>query len=200
MNFKASDNATEDTSLSYLDVPYLGPCKLKEVKLEEINDTPNCYKAVFGELEGKDYSGKDVPSGTTHEHVEWAPNANDDDDSIQKKLDRIAYIAGRVAPKDAVKAVEGTDWESYVSAMIQLMKQHQHSQKQLFMKALGDVYKGNPKVKFPGYRAFLSNEEGQLSWTAKERASNEEYLEALKSPASGADNEGVVDNVDDASF
>ena len=198
--FKASENATEGTGLSYLDAPYLGPAKLKDVSLEEINNTPNTIKFVFGDLEGTDYRGNNVSSSTTLEHVEWGVDSSTSDEDIQKKVDRIAYIAGRFAPKDRVQSIEATDWVGYCEAIIQLLNQHNYQQKQVYIKAVGNVWQGNARVKFPGYRDFIAEEEGELSWSSSERQQNEEYYEALNSSPSPAGEDEVVDNVEDAEF
>lgn len=197
--FKASKGATEGTGLSYLDMPYCGPCKIKDVSIEEINDTPNCWKVVFGDLDGTDVRSNELKPGTTHEHVEWAYDESDSDEKNQNKIDRIAYIAGKVAPKERVEAIQADNWEDYISAITQLMEQAGYSAKQLYMKAIGNVYKGKARVKFPGYRDFLSTEP-DLGFTAKEQASNEEYLAAMAAPASNATDEGIVEDVENAAF
>jgi len=198
--FKASENATEGTGLSYLDTPYLGPAKAQKVELTEVNGTPDCFQITFGNLEGNDYKGNSVSSSTTFQHLEWAPSEGDADEDTQKKVDRIAYIAGRYAPKDRVEAVEATGWVEWCEAIIQLMRQHSFTDKQVYIKAMGSVWQGKPRVKFPGYRDFLSTEPNDLSWSASERESNEEYFDALGSAPSPASEEEVVDNVEEAEF
>lgn len=197
--FKASENATEGTGLSYLDMPYCGPAKIRDVSIEEINNTPNCFKVTFGDLNGTDVKGNDIKPGTTHEHVEWKPDADTDDKKIQSRVDRIAYIAGKVAPKERVESISADSWDGYIAAVKELMEQAGYSSKQLYIKVLGNVYNGNARVRFPGYRDFLS-EEADLGFSAREQAENEKYLEAIAAPASGANESGVVDNVEEAGF
>lgn len=199
--FKASQDAAEGTGLSFLDIPYLGACNLVDVEITEINDTPNCFNATFGNLTDEAWDG-DIPSqGTTHQHTEWAPSGQDDDKKVQNKVDRITYIASRVVPKEQALAVEGTDWASWLQAIVNLIKQSNHSDKQLYMKAPGNVYNGKTRVKFPGYRDFLSTQEGELSWSANEKAANEEYMQALRAPSSTVEDDMVADpDVEEAGF
>lgn len=197
--FKASEGATEGTGLSYLDMPYCGPAKIKDISIEEINDTQNCWKVVFGDLTGEDVKGNTPKPGTTHEHVEWSPNESESDEKIQNKVDRVAYIAGKVAPKERVESIQAENWADYIKAVNQLMEQAAYSSKQLYIKAVGNVYNGKARVKFPGYRDFLSVDP-DLGFSAKEQASNDEYLEAMASPASPANEQEVVEDVEQAAF
>jgi len=200
--FQASKDGMKDTGMNYLAVPYLGPAKLSNVSLEKVGDVDNCIKFKFI-LEGEDIEGNNA-NGVEHEHVEWAPNDADPEDSTQKKVDRIAYIASRIVPEEKVEAVQATNWVDYCKAIIQLMEQHGYQTKDLVIKVLGNVWKDKVRVKFPGYNSFITTPDGKpLTLSPNEKKQNAEYLQAVASkPTSDPSdsNAASLTDVDEAGF
>src|SRR5690625_77850 len=175
--FKASKDGMKDTGLSFLTTPYLGPAQLKEVALAEVNNTPDCLQWTF-ELKGEDDKGNDV-SGIEHQHVEWAVNEQDDQESIQKKIDRIAYMTSTIVPEEKIQAIEAPNWKAYCHAIIELLQSHGYTQRQLEIKVLGNVYNGKARVRFPGYNSFIKGEGGKpLTLSPREREENAKYYAA----------------------
>lgn len=198
--FQAKEEGMQDTGLNILTVPYLGPAKLSNVEVKEVGSVPNCLQFTFT-LSGDDMEGNSV-KGINHQHVEWAPNDNDDAETKQKKVDRIAYIAGRIVPEEKVLGIQATTWVDYCKAVINLLEDHAYSSRNLVIKVLGNVWQGKARVKFPGYNSFVTTEDGKpLTWSANELKQNQEYLSALGAkPTAATDDAVALDDVEQAGF
>ena len=198
--FQSSKEGIKDTGFNILTVPYLGPAKFNKAEVAKIGSVDDCFVVSF-DLLGTDIRDNDV-SSLNHQHVEWAPNDQNDEDSIQAKVDRIAYIASTVVPDEKVVSVQATDWVDYCKAIIELMETYDYKSKEVEIKVIGNVYKGKTKVNFPGYRNFITTPDSKpLTFSASEQKKNEEYMKAVGSTPSSTNEDGVdIGDVDEAEF
>jgi tRNA nucleotidyltransferase (CCA-adding enzyme) len=193
--FSPSKDGMKDTGMNILTMPYLGPAKLKSLELKEIGGVENCAQFTFHQLK-EDIKGNNV-SSLEHQHVEWTPSEQDAEESIQKKVDKVAYIASRYIDPEKLDAIQATNWKDYIKAVTALLEAHNYTQKQVYIKVLGNVWNNKPRVRFPGYKSFISTEEGILTFSAKEQKQNQEYLDALGSKPT---EESEIANIEEAGF
>lgn len=197
--FKASPEGTRETSTNYLNMPYLGSATVKDIKLEEINNTENCF-VVYLETHGEDIKGNSV-NGFIHNRTEWAPDENTDQEKVKKAIDRIAYFVAKFAPEEEVLAVEGTNWRDYCSKMIQLLNKYNAIGTEANIKVIGNVYNGKASVQTPKYPGWIYTDGSMPAFSKSELAANREYLAALSATPTSTDEQSVdMDLIDEAGF
>ena len=196
--FQASANADQGTGLNLLDMPYIGPANIQKIEIAEVNDTPNCFSVEFGNFTGTDIQGGSQ-AGKIFNHTEWAPKDGESAEDTQKKIDRIVYICSKVAPKETLLAIQAANWVEYLNKVLVIVNQAQYVGKTVYIKAMGNVWEGKPRVKFPGYRSFISVE-NDLTFSAKESAQNQEYITALTTPSAAGAPAGATTSVENAGF
>lgn len=198
---KSSKDATKGTGLNFLTTPYNGPVSLKDMKVEKVGSVEDSLKIVF-ELKGEDVNGNSV-SGIEHSHAIWAPDTSNDED-VQKKADMTVYIASRLVPKDKIEdlqAIEGSSWKEFANNVINFVRENGGFERtDISIKVPGSTYGGNFKVKFPGYKDFITNSEhAPLTWSNSELEENHAYLQGKDAkPDTEITTEGV--DLDDADF
>lgn len=202
--FKASKDGMSSTGFSILTTPYLGPVKFKGLERKEIATTENCAVFVF-ECQGVDVQGNSV-KGLDYQEVVWAPNDTDDDESNQKKADKMSYIISHLLDlpideaQEKTSQVEGANWTQYVDNMIALLIEHNATEVEgVSIKVPGNTY-NKPKVKFPGYFAYIANQHTPpLTWSKGELDENSAYLQSQTAAPSDAEASPIAD-IDDADF
>lgn len=199
----ASKEGIEGSGFNFLTTPYLGSAKFKSLTKEEINNTDDCAVFKFECLES-DIQGNNV-KGLEHQHVEWNPA--DDEDKLQKKVDRLGYIISHLIGttleegKSIVSSVSAPNWSAYVTEMIKLVNEHKSVDRtDLSIKIMGNTY-SKPKVNFPGYPAFMANKDSApLTWSQSEIKENNAYLNGKSSaPTEMTVTEEIAD-ITDAEF
>lgn len=183
--------------------PYLGPCRLTDVRVEDITskdgvEFKSCLIFTFT-LKGEDEAGNDV-SGYIVEKTEWPIRDDDDAKKTQNKLDRVGYILKYLVGEDKAAEVAGRDWAEYAQSALQIANSVEYSEIPLKIKAVGDTY-GTPSVEIPNYRGFLEGENSSapIAFSPKEERKNAKYM-AAKSTTPDSDDElmGMDEDIADA--
>lgn len=198
--FQADEEKAKASGANYLQVPYLGPVSFIEFKKEKVGSKENCFVAE-AKLLGEDINGNDV-SGIVQNYVEWNPEGKTDE-QIENAVNRLAYFASHLAPKEEVLAIQASSWEEYVDRTIMLLKQHNATERDdITMKFTGSVWQGNPKIGTPGYHSFIANEdsEQELQWSQQEQENNREYLEVKNSSPTSPEEAEAVEDLGEADF
>lgn len=180
--------------------PYLGPCKLTDVKVEDITSKDgkvfeNCLIFTFT-LEGEDIAGNDV-SGFIVQKTEWPIRQDDDQQKTQNKLDRVGYILKYIVGEEKAASVAGRDWAEYAQSALQIANSVEYSEIPLRVKVVGDTY-GTPSVEIPNYRGFLEGKDSSapIAFSPKEERKNAKYMAAKStSPDSDDDLMGTDEDI-----
>lgn len=192
--FKATKEATTESSVNYLNKPYCGPAEVTNIELKEIAGSDNNFVVTFSLL-GEDSEGKQV-TGSIYNRTEWAPTADTADDKVQNAIGRIAYFAAKFVPEEEVLAVEGQNWRDYCSKIMQLLQKHEVTGKGANIKVIGNVYNGKARVGSPKYAGWIYTDGTMPSFSNKELEANREYIEAKNA----APSEAAASNIPNADF
>lgn len=198
--FQASEEKSTASGSAYLQSPYLGPVKPVDFKREKVGSKENCFVAEM-KLLGEDIEGNDV-SGIVQNYVEWNP-MDKDEDRQEKAINRLAYFASHLAPREDVLSIKAESWEEYVDKIIQVLRSANATDRDdIVMKFNGSVYQGTPSIGTVGYHAFIANDESDepLMFTKKEKQGNQEYLQAVNSTPDSPDNSESVGDLGPADF
>lgn len=192
--FKATKEATTETSVNYLNKPYCGPAEVTNIELKEIAGSDNNFVVTFSLL-GEDIEGRPV-TGSIYNRTEWAPDANTAEDKVQNAVGRIAYFAAKFVPEEEVLAIEGQNWRDYCSKIMQLLTKYEVVGKGANIKVIGNVYNGKARVASPKYPGWIYTDGTMPSFSNKEIDANREYMQAINS----APSEASADAIPNADF
>lgn len=153
--------------------------------------TPGIYKASLQSVEVKNIERKDgtiaaekalvFSFNTTDgsfQHIEYQPNDKSTDKSIENLKKRVKHIMLRFMSEEQTH-MTANNWDEYTAAIISKMNAAGYTEKDVWIKVIGNVYQGKANLQFPKYLGFIS-ESDNMQLSKAEVAGNAEWARTLE--------------------